>query len=44
MLGVTAEVAKMGKASVTLALVERDRMRPARFPAELAQELEQALK
>ena len=62
MLSVTAEVAKMGQASVvfrqrvergaellveadvTLALVDRDRMRPARFPAELAQELEQALK
>jgi tol-pal system-associated acyl-CoA thioesterase len=62
MLGVTAEVAKMGKASVvfrqrvergaellveadvTLALVDRDRLRPARFPAGLAQELEQALK
>ncbi len=62
MLGITAEVAKMGRASVvfrqrvergadllveadvTLALVDRDRMRPARFPAKLAQELEQALK
>ncbi|HJX19989.1 MAG TPA: tol-pal system-associated acyl-CoA thioesterase [Steroidobacteraceae bacterium] len=62
MLGVTAEVAKMGPASVvfrqrvergaqllveadvTLALVDRDRLRPARFPAGLAQELEQALK
>jgi acyl-CoA thioesterase FadM len=32
------------EADVTLALVDRGRMRPARFPAELAQELEQALK
>ena len=62
MLSVTAEVAKMGRASivfhqrvergaerlveadVTLALVDRDRMRPARFPADLAQEFERALK
>ena len=32
------------EADVTLALVDRDRMRPARFPGTLAQELEQALK
>jgi acyl-CoA thioesterase FadM len=32
------------EADVTLALVDCDRMRPARFPAELAQELERALK
>jgi tol-pal system-associated acyl-CoA thioesterase len=62
LLGVTAEVATMGRASVvfrqrvergtellaeaevTLALVDCDRMRPARFPAQLAQELERALK
>jgi tol-pal system-associated acyl-CoA thioesterase len=55
MLGVTAEVAKMGRASivfrqrvergpdllvaadVTLALVDRDRMRPVRIPQELEQ-------
>jgi acyl-CoA thioester hydrolase len=61
-LSVTAEVAKMGRASVvfrqrvergadrlveadvTLALVDCDRMRPARFPAALAQEFERALK
>ena len=61
-LSVTAEVAKMGRASVvfrqrvergadrlveadvTLALVDRDSMRPARFPAALAQEFERALK
>jgi acyl-CoA thioester hydrolase len=62
LLSATAEVAKMGRASVvfhqrvergaellveadvTLALVDRDRMRPARFPAGLAQEFERALK
>jgi tol-pal system-associated acyl-CoA thioesterase len=62
LLGVTAEVVTMGRASVvfrqrvergdellveadiTLALVDCDRMRPARFPAQLAQELERALK
>jgi acyl-CoA thioester hydrolase len=62
MLSVSAEVAKMGRASVvfrqrvergaerlveadvTLALVDRDRMKPARFPADLAQEFERALK
>jgi acyl-CoA thioester hydrolase len=32
------------EADVTLALVDCDRMRPARFPAQLAQELERALK
>ena len=54
MLSVSAEVVKMGRASlvfrqrvergaellveaeVTLACVDRDRMRPARMPAELA--------
>ena len=50
LLAVSAEVVKMGRASlvfrqrveadITLALVNRDRMRPARLP----QELEQALK
>lgn len=62
MLGATAEVAKMGRASVvfrqrvergadvlveaevTLALVDCDRMKPARFPQSLAKELERALK
>ncbi len=62
MLAVTAEVVKMGRASlvfrhrvergsellveadVTLALVDRDRMKPARLAATLAQELQQALK
>jgi acyl-CoA thioester hydrolase len=62
MLGVTAEVARMGRASlafhqrvergpellveadVTLALVNRDSMRPARIPQQLAEALEQALK
>ena len=62
MLAVTADVVKMGRASlvfrhrvergsellveadVTLALVDRDRMKPARLPATLAQELQQALK
>jgi tol-pal system-associated acyl-CoA thioesterase len=61
MLSVSAEVVKMGRASlvfrqrvergeellveadVTLALVDRDRMTPARIPEKLAQELEQAL-
>ena len=59
---VTAEVARMGRASVvfrqrverggdllveadvTLALVDRDRMRPARLPEGLAKKLERALK
>jgi acyl-CoA thioester hydrolase len=62
MLSVSAEVVKMGRASlvfrhrvergaellveaeVTLALVDRDRMRPARIPATLAQELQQVFK
>ena len=62
MLGASAEVAKMGRASVTfrqrvergaellveaevtLALVDCDRMKPARFPQSLAKELERALK
>ena len=62
LLGVTADVVKMGRASmvfrhrverdtqllveadVTLALVDRDRMKPARLPARLAEELAQALK
>jgi tol-pal system-associated acyl-CoA thioesterase len=62
MLSVSAEVVKMGRASlvfhhrverngellveadVTLALVDRDRMKPARLPARLAEELAQALK
>jgi acyl-CoA thioester hydrolase len=62
MLAVTAEVVKMGRASlvfrhrvergsellveadVTLALVDRDRMKPARLPVTLAQELQQAFK
>ena len=62
MLAVSAEVVKMGRASllfrhrveraaqllveadVTLALVDRDRMKPARLPARLAEELAQALK
>ncbi|TAK86934.1 MAG: tol-pal system-associated acyl-CoA thioesterase [Betaproteobacteria bacterium] len=61
MLSVTADVVKMGRASlvfrhrvergsellveaeVTLALVDRDRMKPARLPADLARELEQAI-
>jgi tol-pal system-associated acyl-CoA thioesterase len=61
MLVVSAEIAKMGRASmrfrqrveragellveaeVTLALVDRDRMRPARISAKLYQDLEQAL-
>jgi tol-pal system-associated acyl-CoA thioesterase len=34
----------LAEADVTLALVDCDRMRPARFPPELAQELERALK
>ena len=62
MLEVSAEVAKMGRASlrfrqrveragellvegdVTLALVDRSRMRPARISDRLSRELEQALK
>jgi tol-pal system-associated acyl-CoA thioesterase len=32
------------EADITLALVDRDRMRPARLPARLAEELAQALK
>ena len=62
LLAVTAEVVKMGRASmlfrhrvergaqllveadVTLALVDRDRMKPARLPERLAEELAQALK
>ena len=32
------------EADVTLALVDRDRMKPARLPARLAEELAQALK
>ena len=62
LLAVTAEVVKMGQASmvfrhrveraaqllveadVTLALVDRDRMKPTRLPARLAEELAQALK
>jgi acyl-CoA thioester hydrolase len=62
LLAVTAEVVKMGRASmlfrhrvergaqllveadVTLALVDRDRMKPARLPERLAKELAQALK
>ena len=62
MLAVSAEVVKMGRASmvfrhrveraaqllveadVTLALVDRDRMKPARLPDRLAEELAQALK
>jgi tol-pal system-associated acyl-CoA thioesterase len=32
------------EADVTLALVDRDRMKPARLPAKLAEELAQALK
>jgi tol-pal system-associated acyl-CoA thioesterase len=62
MLSVSAEVVKMGRASlvfrhlveragallveaeVTLALVDRDRMKPARMPEELQQALTQALK
>jgi tol-pal system-associated acyl-CoA thioesterase len=32
------------EAEVTLALVDRDRMKPARLPADLARELEQAIK
>ncbi len=32
------------EAEVTLALVDRDRMKPARLPANLARELEQAIK
>ena len=61
LLSVTAEVAKMGRASlvfrhrveragqllveadITLALVDRDRMKPARLPVRLAEELAQAL-
>ena len=62
LLAVTAEVVKMGRASmvfrhrvergaqllveadVTLAVVDRDRMKPARLPERLAEELAQALK
>jgi acyl-CoA thioesterase FadM len=34
----------MVEADVTLALVDRDRMKPARLPERLAEELAQALK
>ena len=61
MLSVTADVVKMGRASlvfrhrvergaellveadVTLALVDRDRMKPARIPKTLAEKLKQAI-